>query len=137
LCDAASASMYLIEGKELRHLASKGPTPDQVTHVDALPINRDSLAGRAVLEQKTIQVADLLAEGGEYPLSHDIARRLGHRTVLVTPLYREGQPSGTILLRRLDVRAFSEREITLLQTFGAQAAIALENVRLFNETKKG
>ena len=136
LCDAASASMYLIEGKELRHLASKGPTPDQVTHVDALPINRDSLAGCAVLEQKTIQVSDLLAEADKYPLSFDIATRFGHRTVIVTPLYREGQPFGTILLRRLDVRPFSEREITLLQTFGAQAAIALENVRLFNETKE-
>jgi signal transduction histidine kinase len=136
LCDAASASMYLIEGDMLRHLASKGPSPDQVSHVDALPITRDSLAGRAVLDRKTIQVPDLLAEAAEYPLSHDFATRFGHRTVLVTPLYREGQPFGTILLRRLDVRPFSEREVTLLQTFGDQAAIALENVRLFNETKE-
>src|SRR4029453_17480744 len=81
LCDAASASMYLIEGKELRHLASKGPTPDQVTHVDALPINRDSLAGRAVLEQRTIQVPDLLAEAGKYPLSFEFAKRSGPRTL--------------------------------------------------------
>jgi signal transduction histidine kinase len=53
--------------------------------------------------------------------------------VVVTPLYREGKAFGTILLRRADVRPFSEREIGLLRTFGDQAAIALENVRLFRE----
>jgi len=136
LCDASSASMYLTDGDTLRHLASKGPSPDPVTTIDTLPINRDSVSGRALLERKTIQVRDMLAEGGEYPLSLDLARRYGHRTVLVMPLYREGKPFGTILLRRNEVRTFTDREISLLQTFGDQAAIALENVRLFNETKE-
>src|SRR5207247_1593206 len=79
---------------------------------------------------------DMLAEGAEYPLSLEIAQRYGHRTVVVLPLFREGKPFGTILLRRKEVRPFSEREIALLQTFGDQAAIALENTRLFNETKE-
>ena len=136
LCDASAASMYLISGGALRHLASKGPSPDPVTHVDTLPINRDSLTGRAVLERHTIQLPDLLAEAEEYPLSHEIARLHGHRTVVVTPLLREGQPFGAILLRRQEVRPFNEREVALLSTFGDQAAIALENVRLFNETKE-
>jgi len=135
LCDAAAASMYLTDGNVLRHLASKGPSPDPVGSVEALPINRDSISGRALLEGKTIQVGDMQAEGADYPLSHEIAQRLGHRTVVVTPLYREGQPFGTILLRREEVRPFTDREIALLRTFGDQAAIALENVRLFNETK--
>ncbi len=136
LCDASSASVYLIEGNVLRHLASQGPSPEQVNHVDALPINRESLAGRAILERKTIQLPDLLAAEADYPLSHEIAKRHGHRAVVVMPLFREGQPFGTILLRRHDVRPFSEREVALLRTFGDQAAIALENVRLFNETKE-
>jgi GAF domain-containing protein/HAMP domain-containing protein/anti-sigma regulatory factor (Ser/Thr protein kinase) len=136
LCDASAASMYLIDGDRLRHLASKGPSPDPVTHVDLLPISRDTVTGRAVLERKTIQLPDLLAEADEFPLSHDIAHRLGHRSVVVVPLFREGQPFGAILLRRQDVRPFDEREVALLQTFGDQAAIALENVRLFNETKE-
>jgi len=136
LCDASAASMYLIDGEQLRHLASKGPSPDPVTHVDSLPISRDSVTGRAILERKTIQLPDLLAEAAEFPLSHDMANRLGHRSVVVVPLLREGQPFGAILLRRQDVRPFDEREVALLQTFGDQAAIALENVRLFNETKE-
>jgi signal transduction histidine kinase/putative methionine-R-sulfoxide reductase with GAF domain len=136
LCDASAASMYLIDGDVLRHLASKGPSPDPVTHVDALPMNRDSITGRAVLDRKTIQVPDLLAEATEYPLSHEIAKRFGHRAVVVVPLLREGRAFGAILLRRADVRPFSERELALLRTFGDQAAIAIENVRLFNETKE-
>jgi signal transduction histidine kinase/putative methionine-R-sulfoxide reductase with GAF domain len=136
LCDAASASMFLTDGKNLRHLASKGPASEPVTHLDAFPINRDSVSGRAILERKTVHIRDMLAEAAEYPLSAEIAQRQGHRTVVVMPLFREGKPFGTILLRRQDVRSFSEREIALLQTFGDQAAIALENVRLFNETKE-
>ncbi len=136
LCDAAAASIYLTDGDMLRHLASKGPSPDPVTSVDALPISRESTSGRALLERTTIHVRDMLAEVEEYPLSAEIARRSGHRTIVVMPLLREGQPFGTILLRRQEVRPFTDHEIGLLRTFGDQAAIALENVRLFNETKE-
>ncbi len=136
LCDAGSASMFLTEGNMLRHLASKGPGAEPVTHLETFPISRDSISGRAILDQKTMHIRDLLAEEHEYPLSAEIAHRLGHRTVVVVPLFREGQPFGTILLRRQDVRPFNEHEIALLSTFGDQAAIALENVRLFNETKE-
>ncbi len=136
LCDASAASMYLTDGDMLRHLASKGPSPDPVSSIDALPINRESVSGRALLERRTIEVRDMLDERAEYPLSYEIAQRVGHRTVIVTPLFREGKPFGTILLRRREVRSFTEREVALLQTFGDQAAIALENIRLFNETKE-
>jgi signal transduction histidine kinase len=133
LCDAAAASIYLTDGDVLRHLASRGPTAEPVSTVDTLPINRDSTSGRSLLERRTIHVADMLAEAAEYPLSAEIARRSGHRTILVMPLLREGQPFGSIVLRRHEVRPFSDQEIALLRTFGDQAAIAHENVRLFRE----
>jgi signal transduction histidine kinase len=133
LCDAAAASIYLTDGGALRHLASKGPSPDAVTHVELLPIDRDSMSGLAMIEGRTVQVDDLLAADGQFPLSREIAQRYGHRTVVVSPLYRDGAPFGTIMLRRTEVRTFSEREVGLLRTFGDQAAIALENVRLFRE----
>jgi signal transduction histidine kinase len=136
LCDASAASIYLLHGDALRHLASRGASPDPVRHVDTLEIDRTSISGRAFLERRAIQVNDMLAEAAEYPASFSLAQQFHHRTVLVIPLLREGQPFGTILLRRREVRAFSERERALLQTFGDQAAIAIENLRLFNETKE-
>src|SRR5439155_10442496 len=78
----------------------------------------------------------MLAESSLYPRSQELAREYGHRTVVVVPLFREGKPFGTILVRRQEVRPFSDKEIALLRTFGDQAAIALENTRLFNETKE-
>ena len=136
LCDAAAASIYLTEGNILRHVASEGTSADEAVALETLPINRDSTSGRALLEHRTIHVHDILAEAAEYPLGAELSRRFGNRTMLVTPLYREGQPFGTILLRRKQLRPFSEREIALVKTFGDQAAIAIENVRLFNETKE-
>ena len=136
LCDAAAASMYLTDGTVLRHLASKGPSPDPVSSVEVVPINRDSISGRALLERRTIVVDDMLAAGADYPLGLEIAQRTGARTLVVVPLFREGKPFGTIVVRRQEVRPFTERELALLQTFGDQAAIALENVRLFEEIQE-
>ncbi|HUG76054.1 MAG TPA: ATP-binding protein, partial [Burkholderiales bacterium] len=65
-----------------------------------------------------------------------LARKHGHRTILAVPLLRERRALGTILLRRPDVRPFDDKHIALLKTFADQAAIAIENVRLFNETKE-
>jgi signal transduction histidine kinase/HAMP domain-containing protein len=136
LCGASAASIYLTDGKSLRHVASKGESPDEEAATAVLPLSRDSISGRSVLERKTIHIHDILEVASEYPFGAEISRRVGNRTLLATPLYREGQPFGTILLRRREMRPFTEREIALLKTFGDQAAIALENVRLFNETKE-
>ena len=136
LCDAAAASMYITDGDVLRHLALRGPSLEGIENVDSVPINRDSVSGRALLDRVLISVPDMLAEAREYPVSYELAKSHGHRSVVVAPLLREGKAFGTILLRRAEVRPFTEREINLVRTFGDQAAIALENVRLFNETKE-
>ena len=136
LCGASAASIHLTDGNVLRHVASMGESPEEAAATAVLPISRESISGRAVLDRRTIHVHDMLGEALEYPVGAEISRRLGNRTLLVTPLYREGVPFGALMLRRREVRPFSEREIALLQTFGDQAAIAIENVRLFNETKE-
>jgi signal transduction histidine kinase len=131
LCDAYDAVIRQMDGEVLRLVAHHGPIPVSGT----LPLSRGVHNGRAVLDRRTIHVADLQAEGNEYPEGRDVALRVGVRTQLAVPLTRAGRAIGVISLRRAEVRLFTDRQIELLKVFADQAVIAIENTRLFEEVQ--
>jgi GAF domain-containing protein len=132
VCSANDAAIRLVEQNVLRLAAHHGPIP--MLAAAELPIDRQSVAGRALIERQRIHVADLLSvTATEFPRTRDTTEQEGNRTVLVVPLMREGIPVGTIMIRRTEVRPFTEKQIKLLETFASQAVIAIENVRLFQE----
>jgi signal transduction histidine kinase len=132
LCEASDASIFRIEGEDLHRVAVYG-TLGPHARAARRPITRGFVTGRAVVERRTVHVIDLAAELDQYPESRALQAATGARTTLAIPLLREGVAIGGILIRRVEVRPFSEAQIKLLETFADQAVIAIENVRLFQE----
>ena len=136
LCDANNAEIFRLEDNLLRLVASYGKIPVVIHAYQGIPADRDTVTGRAACDRRTIHVHDLAAEEGEYPVGSSNAKREGHRTTLATPLLREGTPIGIILVRRMEVRPFSDQQIALVETFADQAVIGIENARLFEAEKQ-
>jgi GAF domain-containing protein len=135
VCSANDAAIRLVEQNVLRLAAHHGPIP--MLAAAELPIDRQSVAGRAFVERQRIHVADLLSvTATEFPRTRDTTEQEGNRTVLVVPLMREGIPVGTIMIRRTEIRPFTDKQIRLLEIFASQAVIAIENVRLFKELQE-
>ena len=121
----------------LRLVATHGlACPGALSIGATIAASRGSVAGRAVRERRTIHIDDFLAlPETEFPetLERDRPLRVHGRTMLATPLLREGVPLGVIYMWRSEVQPFTDKQIALAKTFADQAVIAIENVRLFKE----
>jgi GAF domain-containing protein len=135
LCGADMANLLRPMGKVFQFAASYGHGSEYREYMEshAIPVGRGSVAGRTLLEGKTIQIADLLADP-EYELGES-AKIGDFRTSLGVPLLREGVPIGVITLQHRTIRPFTDKQIELVQTFADQAVIAIENVRLFDDVQ--
>jgi GAF domain-containing protein/anti-sigma regulatory factor (Ser/Thr protein kinase) len=137
LCDADVAAMHRQQGTKYQAIATYGSASEHREFIlNRIPFEagRGTVLGRTLLERKPVQVLDVVADP-DYSLQ-EVQKKFGFRTVLAVPMLREGNPVGAIVLMRLTMRAFTDRQIELAQTFADQAGIAIENVRLFDEIQE-
>ncbi len=134
-CGASDAVISLREGDERVSAAHAGDLPAEVGSRFALDVH--SAAGRAIVEAVTVHLPDIAAlPPGEFTVSQEMRRGQGVAAALAAPMLREEAAIGSILLRKPTPGAFTPRQVQLLETFAAQAVIAIANVRLFTELRQ-
>ena len=135
LCEADQGTIAREQAGAFVRAATYGFSDQFTELVKDVPVKaeRGSATGRALLEGKVVHIPDVQADP-DY--TFDEARKLGgFRTILSVPMLREGTPIGVLALTRLEVRPFTDKQIELVTTFADQAAIAIENVRLFENVE--
>ncbi len=134
LCEAERSIIYRFDGQFLRAVAIHNATPELRAFVEQNPVapGRSGAAARVVLERRTVQILDVQTDP-EY--SYGVRQVDPVRTVIAVPILRGDELLGLILIYRLEVRAFTESQVALLETFADQAGIAIENARLFEEAQ--
>jgi GAF domain-containing protein len=102
----------------------------------SIAVDRSSIVGACVLRGRLIHIPDLALAAKEFPHVRGAGLKHGFRSGVYAPLLRDGKAIGTISVRRRKPNAFSDKDVELLETFAGQAVIAIENARLFNETRE-
>jgi len=135
LCGAIHGGVVRFDGHVVdiaAHVASSRAFADAVRRVHPMPPGRGTAGSRAILTRAPVNIPNV-EQDPEYEFA-GAARAAGYRSALAVPMLRDGMAIGAIVVFRGEAGAFSERQVQLLQTFAEQAAIAIENVRLFTET---
>jgi len=132
LCHADFAILMLHDSGWLKLAARTHCTDEFAAYLaDGFPVDRGSTTGRATLERRPVQIQDFLADAETRVTPAHRAELM--RTILAVPMLRNDAVIGVIATWRREVHAFSDRQIKLLETFAAQAVIAVENLRMVNE----
>src|SRR5215471_5226334 len=136
LCEADQAAVTQPKDDVLVFAASFGFPPEHIEIAKRTRFvrGRGTITGRALLEGKPVQIADVLADP-EYNFTK--AQKVsGFRTALAVPLLRENETIGVMVLTRCQVQPFTDKQIQIVTTFADQAVIAIENTRLLNELRQ-
>jgi len=140
LCAGHVAALWQYDGAQLRYAASRNSPAEVVAYMRVHPLELGAWnpTPQAALERRVMNVLDVFADPNYRPLipPGTSGKRPNAGTVLAVPLVRGDELFGVITIWRYEKRLFSEREVGLMQTFTAQAVIAIQNVRLFNETQE-
>jgi len=137
LCGGQSSALYRVNDKHIDLLAQYNMPEaglEALRRAFPMPLDNDALLPRTIRGGTSLQVRDVEAPDTDIPeLSRQLARAFGYRSLLFIPLLRAGQALGAIGITREAAGGFTDAEIEMLKTFGDQAAIAMENARLFQE----
>jgi GAF domain-containing protein/nitrogen-specific signal transduction histidine kinase len=137
LCGAVIGSLVLFDGTHFRAVATHG-LPEQVASLMRHPVPPNSRTQELIDGMRFRQIEDIRTIGinGDYQIMRALVEYTNMRTVLFVPLRKDGALRGFISAYRPEVRAFSDKEIALLENFAAQAVIATENARLLTEQRE-
>jgi GAF domain-containing protein len=137
LFGAWSSGIARIEDGVIRHISVAGDTREgaAVASLKDTSIDRNTATGRSILDKRTVHVEDIQAQSGEFPDAPAVRSNTAVRTIVATPLLREGEPIGGLNVTRAEVRPFTPEQLELLETLANQAVIAIENARLLSELR--
>jgi len=134
-----SVAVYRFDGELIHVAAARGGlrgSDQYLREQGPRRPTRDFMAGRCIVDRSVVHVRDFDTDVDVPATAREIARRRGFKATITVPMLRDRQPIGVISVSRTESGGFSQTEIDLLKTFADQAGIAIENVRLFNETKE-